>query len=555
MGSRAIETWGTEEVGALLARLEMSDNVVQEFKANSVQGKDLCELSDEDLMNDLKMTKLQVRKLRRELEAVKQGSAESAHKVERDSTVAQAAATPAGYSPPMPAGYPPAMPAGYPPATPAGYPPAAPAGYALYESAPQTDMPQTAAHASHTAPQEYWGQPAASAPYGTPYGYTPQVAAPSSAPWPHGYAPPAATPAGKRSVIRPEDANHWKALGRTIDEYERKNAELALQDSTAKLKNVESRAQAEKARLHELEQKLAKAAKEKHKVEEDKWYPGKHLTSHKKQEERASEKLKEYEKISAEVNAHKLKLDGLRSDAASAKAVLGQAQADLQALQRAREERSMLVIKLFKGQGTHASDATEDALESELDSYAPKLAEVKMTKQTYSMAAMELDMAVKGIEKATQMTQQAYGRANADLVLGLGPTNGPLGAANDIQKRRALQDANNTYQMAIQNMARAKMHIPDLPNVSEATIHQPPVFGDLIFDNIISDMIVRKQIQKSLAMMQKTQAEAKEALGWLNGKISSTVDPELHRLEAMYESKSNELEAYRAKLLSAAATT
>ena len=53
------QQWGVSDVSDFLKRLNL-DSLVLAFRTNAVNGKDLCELSDEDLASELHCTGLQV---------------------------------------------------------------------------------------------------------------------------------------------------------------------------------------------------------------------------------------------------------------------------------------------------------------------------------------------------------------------------------------------------------------------------------------------------------------------------------------------------------------
>ena len=60
----SVQQWSVDDVSTFLERLHLN-NLVPEFKHNAVDGKDLVALTDEELAEELKCSKLQVAPLHR----------------------------------------------------------------------------------------------------------------------------------------------------------------------------------------------------------------------------------------------------------------------------------------------------------------------------------------------------------------------------------------------------------------------------------------------------------------------------------------------------------
>lgn len=63
-----VNRWTVEDVCTFVGGLSMPDGVIKSFRENAVDGDMLLGLSDSDIQEELGMLKLQVRKLRRELD-------------------------------------------------------------------------------------------------------------------------------------------------------------------------------------------------------------------------------------------------------------------------------------------------------------------------------------------------------------------------------------------------------------------------------------------------------------------------------------------------------
>jgi SAM domain (Sterile alpha motif) len=62
-----VASWSIEQVGIWLSALELS-NLVPAFKANAVDGRDLLQITDEEMSEQLGMTPIQISKVKRELQ-------------------------------------------------------------------------------------------------------------------------------------------------------------------------------------------------------------------------------------------------------------------------------------------------------------------------------------------------------------------------------------------------------------------------------------------------------------------------------------------------------
>ena len=191
-------------------------------------------------------------------------------------------------------------------------------------------------------------------------------------------------------------------------------------------------------------------------------------------------------------------------------------------------------------------------MKADVNSMAPQLQEVKQQKTTYDQALAHLQNATKLVHQSQELLQKAQGRATADVFLAPGPSNGPLGMANDIQKRQNIQRAEMMYMQALQSLGNAKMVVPDIPNISEATIKQPRPFGDMFFDNIVSDMIVRKQIMKANEQMKQTLNDVMAATKWLNDRVSTDINPRYNRIVGEHKAKKDQLYLHRVQLFETA---
>lgn len=69
----AVHDWSVNDVAAFLGGLEL-DSLVPEFKKNAVNGKDLLELEENEMVDDLKCTHFQIKKIRRALDELAPGA-------------------------------------------------------------------------------------------------------------------------------------------------------------------------------------------------------------------------------------------------------------------------------------------------------------------------------------------------------------------------------------------------------------------------------------------------------------------------------------------------
>ncbi|KAA8498327.1 hypothetical protein FVE85_5912 [Porphyridium purpureum] len=543
-----MDKWSVDEVSALLRSLEFSEQVVDAFKTNSVQGSDLKGLSEDDCKNELKMTNLQYKKLRRAIEEQEAKAGDGAG----PSPAASPAASPGSTWGSAVTAQATVMPQGYSSgsSTDAGYP-------VVPERVPQpygmTSIPAAAAMNPY-AP--------AAAPYSQPppqYNQPPPACAPvPGQPGPHGHpaygvqpVPYGQFPQQRVSQIRREDAAEYKQLAVTITQLEKQNIGVELEKARAAIGKCEASLKAAMPKVQQQQQRVAKEKKDVDKIEADKWYPGKKILGTAHHEKKGEKERKEYEDALAALRKEEATVAAIKAEMEKANINAHRLQTLKGELDTSREKYERLFNRVFDGHSP-ACDTRELELKQQLSSIKPQTMEIKQMKSTYDQAQAHIKRGQKLIAESQALLQQAQGRATADILLAPGPTNGPLGMANDIQKNRLLQRADMLHMNAQQSFGQAKMLLPEMPGITEASIKMPRPFGDMIFDNIISDLIVRKKIVQSNEQMKKLLGEATVALQWCDGVISREIDPKFHRLTQEHADLNRQLDTHRVQLFNTA---
>eukprot|EP00184_Porphyridium_aerugineum_P008446 CAMPEP_0184691662 /NCGR_PEP_ID=MMETSP0313-20130426/441_1 /TAXON_ID=2792 /ORGANISM="Porphyridium aerugineum, Strain SAG 1380-2" /LENGTH=544 /DNA_ID=CAMNT_0027149417 /DNA_START=248 /DNA_END=1882 /DNA_ORIENTATION=- len=536
-----VNSWSVDDVCDFLKKLEFSENVVKSFKDNAIGGKDLLALTEDEMKNDLSLSNLQVKKLKRELEAaqsntqgVAAGSAPAGPSwgSTEHAAVASAPAVPlVPYAAP-PVAYPmsaTAAPAPAPVPVPTAYPipGAVPVGYPIPGAA--------SAPYSHLAPAAVMAPAAAS-----PIAVAPLVT-------------------GKKSEISLEDAkNYWK-LKQDISRLEAANLASKIKDTDAKIKNTGEAIKKEKETLAKVKKAFEKAEEEKTKREEGGWYLGKNLRNNVLVGNSTDEKLKDeaekkFDEAEEKVKNQEAKLNGLNAEYKKLNSEHDKMVEEFNTLKRYKNDLDILMNRLFLGERAAGNDDKSNTIQREIDAMRPAFEENKRKKQTYTEAETELSHGAKAIDAAERMLQDASRRADMDMRMAPGPTNGPRGRRNDMDKRQDVDQAEHLYNAALMHISRAKQAVPEIPPITAATIQQAGKFGDVRFDNMVGDAMARKKIQGSLASVTQAMVSVNQALAWLKQKIHTDIDPEYYRLTGMIESKEKELNVYRHVLMDQAVT-
>eukprot|EP01023_Acetabularia_acetabulum_P011128 TRINITY_DN15086_c0_g1_i8.p1 TRINITY_DN15086_c0_g1~~TRINITY_DN15086_c0_g1_i8.p1 ORF type:complete len:200 (-),score=25.87 TRINITY_DN15086_c0_g1_i8:352-951(-) len=174
-------------------------------------------------------------------------------------------------------------------------------------------------------------------------------------------------------------------------------------------------------------------------------------------------------------------------------------------------------------------------------------------KSTYSRVNDLLLSALSQLKNAKETLSRSMGLSNIDVMNNLrGPPmrNTPGGFFVDAAKRHGVVQANHITKNASAMIMQAYNLLPQLPYINVEQVKRlDKAFLDILFDNVVTDLIMRAKIQENLKIVNRMEKDVeygqKWTQEWLNGRITkdhNTVNKQCH-------DKKVELDKYRRHLI------
>lgn len=356
--------------------------------------------------------------------------------------------------------------------------------------------------------------------------------------------------------LDPGTVSRYQTAMATISAVEREGAAQALPAARTRLAAARQRLKLQQQQFEVLRKEEAKDNEKLQKLEDGKWYPGKYLLGSKRREQKLEGAREQAASSSNKVRAVAAQLEELHAEVNTESNRVSELVARCAALDEARSFCAELLERTFGGMG--AGDARENELELEVAQLGPKLAEVRRYKTVYGQAHESMRAASRALDQALQLLQAASGMATLDVAGNfmrprrVGATPGSLMV--DMVKRSQMRQGVQLCRVAADHAIKARALIPDMPRVKAEKLQQLRVgFGlfDVVFDNMISDMIVFAKIRGMLSKARDVQQDVVYAERWLQGWISGRINQDLAALESKLAAKRTELHTVRTQLMQA----
>ncbi|KAJ8902887.1 hypothetical protein NDN08_006207 [Rhodosorus marinus] len=525
------DAWSVDDVCDFLDKLQLG-HLSPAFKENAIGGKDLAELTDDDLQSELGCKPLQIKKIRRELDSANNASATPAQAPPAQAPPSQAPPAQAPPSQAPPAQAPPAQ------APPAQAPPAqAPPGAAppqYYYAPPQAQPPPAGYPPAGYPPAGYPPAGYPPNPYAAPGG-APATAAPAS-------APTAGGPTGSKP-ISPGDLQEYKKLNATIRKLRSEGVEEKLGREQSTLRTVKTSRDATQKELEQSKRKKLELERELTKLEGKKRLMAKMTASKKDRTEHDLDALnvkipeleEKYTKLCSKYNTQSLIVEDLETRVTE--------------LKRAVQSAEAVLDRVFKGPNAAGTEETK-RLEYSMLELRPRIAEMKTKEHTYKEANTLVGGAHQCFVQAQQAMHQAYKNSGMDIMGNFftpGPGfQGPFDAAADIMKRQNVKKSSALVKQAGENLEKARMILPEMPAVNTDVIKKMPgMLMDLLLDNMISDIRARRKITQSMQLLAKSEKECQACKQWTEQKLSSECQVPIAALEMELNTAKAQLESQR----------
>uniref|UniRef100_A0A7S2ZM65 Uncharacterized protein n=4 Tax=Rhodosorus marinus TaxID=101924 RepID=A0A7S2ZM65_9RHOD len=228
-------------------------------------------------------------------------------------------------------------------------------------------------------------------------------------------------------------------------------------------------------------------------------------------------------------------------------------------LKRAVKSTEVLFDRVFKGPNSAGTEETK-RLEYSMLELRPRIAEMKTKEHTYKEATTLVGGAHQCFLQAQQAMHQAYKNSGMDVMGNFftpGPAfQGPFDAAADIKKRQNVKKSSALVKQAGDNLEKAKMILPEMPEVNTDVIKKMPgMLMDLLLDNMISDLRARRKITQSMQLLAKSEKECQACKQWTEQKLSSECQVPIAALELELNTAKAQLESQRNAIMDAGLKT
>ncbi|KAJ3494460.1 hypothetical protein NLJ89_g10802 [Agrocybe chaxingu] len=155
----------------------------------------------------------------------------------------------------------------------------------------------------------------------------------------------------------------------------------------------------------------------------------------------------------------------------------------------AKAELQVLYSRIFDGPTQEFPE--DDRLEYDLDAALKRYSELQARLNAESRAAELLARAARCMESCSGYVQEALGFSRYDIWGG--------GSMADVMERNALSSARGSAAQAEMFVEQARSFSPAIRSIRRVHIAEGSLLGDVLFDNIFSDMAFHTKIKESAA--------------------------------------------------------
>jgi hypothetical protein len=277
------------------------------------------------------------------------------------------------------------------------------------------------------------------------------------------------------------------------------------------------------------------------------------VTIGKHKEQRAEKNMEEFEAAVKRADEAQIQVDTLEVDNAVLDNQLKEVEGQLKRLSICRDREKGLIESMFRGRNG-IGDNKEDDLEDAERDCEEKLEVARKDIDRQNDARDKLHQAHELLQTANRELGHAFRLANFDVANDFilpGPgIQGPMGIAGDIRKRRAVEMAKQATAQAGALITEAIRIVPDVPRVDAAKIHNNlSVWGDIVFDNLVSDIRARRKIKESLENTIQMEQDCAFALRWMEVGIEKQYQPVFDRAFEQHSIAKASLDSYRRELI------
>eukprot|EP00123_Amoebidium_parasiticum_P017456 comp23859_c1_seq1/m.41746 comp23859_c1_seq1/g.41746 ORF comp23859_c1_seq1/g.41746 comp23859_c1_seq1/m.41746 type:complete len:501 (-) comp23859_c1_seq1:681-2183(-) len=354
------------------------------------------------------------------------------------------------------------------------------------------------------------------------------------------------------ATIAPPDVQEWIRIRDQIKNLELLNLPVVKAREEQRKSQAERELQAAQAAAQQAAAKAKKEAKDVGKLEHRGVSRFMARVGGDLDEKVAKEK-REAEEASVALEARKKAVAAKDAELKAITAGLARVSMDEAGLKGLKEQQKALLKRVFDGP-SGAGDKYEKDLQSEVAILKPDYTKYHKKHDDYEKGHDHVKKGVALCGRSVQAMQAAQKLCGADMMMNIGPRNGGLmGNMADIKKRQTLREASQAIQAAAGEVLRAKEYIPEIQPIDPALIKAMGPAMDILFDGIMVDMIIAKQVKESLERVTRTYQHLQQGLQWVEG-VKKDVDSKYNGVKGTYKTKKAALKEHRRRLIAQAAS-
>lgn len=255
-------------------------------------------------------------------------------------------------------------------------------------------------------------------------------------------------------------------------------------------------------------------------------------------------------------------IEGLRATEKRLEASVSDVQRKLSEAHTWRQSESDLVISFFERNGPLESFDAHEAQLRGLVAQNQQTADVlKQHFSAYSKASNLLQSAQVKLRRSAQYLESASNLATYDIVNdvfspGVGQGFGLFGGINsgvDVYKRIQIKNGNALAHEAAQEIDIARRTVPEASGITLPKLEEFGLgFVDVVFDNIITDVLVKRSIQKNLKTVRELLLAASGASWTVESLLRQRIQPDLQQATDLLACNIAQLDKHRRWLLGTA---
>ncbi|KAG2177522.1 hypothetical protein INT44_008033 [Umbelopsis vinacea] len=223
----------------------------------------------------------------------------------------------------------------------------------------------------------------------------------------------------------------------------------------------------------------------------------------------AAKEEQEYHDAFEREKACALQVERLTEELNQASMLRDRTQVSKDEIERLRDSLDQLYEDIFDGY--HAQFRAEEKLSTDYTNLNEQYQTAARDLQRFRRCRSELEKSQALLTRCLQEMMVAFNYSSYDMF-----TREPV---LDMMEYQALTHARTISMMAQQHLDAARTQVPEIPHPGSLNVIQGNYLINMMFDNVVVDMIMQAQIQQTYQMLTVTGTNLNRALSWVRQYI------------------------------------